>query len=295
MLEKLTTEARNPASAQLDQLSALQLVQLMNREDQQVPLAVGQQSAAIAAAIDVVVARMRQGGRWIYVGAVTSGRRGVLDAADCPPTFNTHPDQVVGIIAGGSSALVRAAEGAEDRPEDAIRDLQHHHVGPQDIVVGIASSGRTPYVIGALRYAREQGAYTIGLVCNEGSEISAVADLMIAPVVGPEVVSGSTRLKAGTDTKLILNMLTTGTMVRLGKTYGNLMVDLRATNVKLKLRSRRIVCELTGLDDSAAQKLLDACQGELKTALVAQLANISSDAARARLASNARRLRVGPS
>ncbi|MCA9169639.1 MAG: N-acetylmuramic acid 6-phosphate etherase [Planctomycetales bacterium] len=292
MLEKLTTEARNPASEQLDQLSALEIVQLMNREDQSVPRAVEQEAASIATAIDVITARLRDGGRLVYVGAGTSGRLGVLDASECPPTFNTDPRQVVGIIAGGESALIRAAEGAEDRPEDAVRDLAQRNVDHRDVVVGIATSGRTPYVIAALQYAREQGAYAIGLVCNRGSEVESVADLMITPVVGPEIVSGSTRLKAGTATKLVLNMLTTGAMVRLGKTFGNLMVDLRATNIKLKHRTNRIVRDLTGLDEAAAQRLLDDCQGELKTAIVAELADITPEEARQRLAQHQGRLRA---
>ncbi len=227
MLEKLTTEGRNPASETIDQLSSREIVQFMNREDATLAGAVGAEADQIAAAIDVIADRLRRGGRLVYVGAGTSGRLGVLDASECPPTFNTRPEQVIGIIAGGPAALTRAIEGAEDHPEQAVRDLESHRVGPLDCVVGIATSGRTPYVIAALRYARQQGAYAVGLACNPASQLGDVSDLMITPVVGPEVISGSTRLKAGTATKLVLNMLTTGAMVRLGKTYGNLMVDLR--------------------------------------------------------------------
>jgi N-acetylmuramic acid 6-phosphate etherase len=282
-LASLTTEARNPASSNLDELTAAQIVQLMNAEDTQVPLAVGREAAAIAKAIDVITDRMRRGGRLLYMGAGTSGRLGVLDASECPPTFNTDPSQVVGIIAGGDDALRRAIEGAEDKPELAVHDLKAHGLADRDVLVGIATSGRTPYVIAGLQYARTVGAYTIGLVCNAQSGLQPHADLMICPIVGPEIVSGSTRMKAGTATKLVLNMLTTGTMVQLGKTYGNLMVDLRATNQKLTERSRRIVRLLTGLDEGQAEALLRQCGGELKTAIVVQQRQVSVAAARAML------------
>lgn len=280
MLEKLTTEGRNPASESIDRLSPLEIVKLMNREDASVPEAVGREADAIAQAVEVIADRLRQGGRLIYVGAGTSGRLGVLDASECPPTFNSDPRQVVGIIAGGDRALRTAVEGAEDHPELARADLAALHVGPQDCVVGIATSGRTPYVIAALEYAREHQAFAIGLACNRPSLLEPAADLMIVPVVGPEVISGSTRLKAGTATKLVLNMLTTGAMVLLGKTYGNLMVDLRATNHKLKLRTNRIVRELTGVTEAEANELLAACDGELKTAILSRLGDVTPDAAR---------------
>src|SRR5438105_11943978 len=233
-MDHLQTEARNPASTNLDELTPLQLVQLMNREDSQVITAVATQAEVIAQAIAIIAERLRVGGRLIYVGAGTSGRLGVLDATECPPTFNSPPGQVVGIIAGGPTALTRAVEGAEDRPELAERDLAALQLSGQDVLVGIATSGRTPYVLGALHYAKRQGTPTIGLSCNPQSDLSGVADLAITPVVGPEVLSGSTRLKAGTATKLVLNMISTGAMVQLGKIYGNLMVDLRATNSKLR-------------------------------------------------------------
>lgn len=283
MLEKLTTEGRNPASEGIDRLTTLEIVRLMNQEDAKVPVAVAEQAETISQAVDQIADRLRAGGRLIYVGAGTSGRLGVLDAAECPPTFNTRPEQVVGIIAGGARALTRAVEGAEDHPEHGVRDLQEAQLKASDCVVGIATSGRTPYVLAALEYAQSQGALTIGISCNRDSELARVSQLMITPVVGPEVISGSTRLKAGTATKLVLNTLTTGAMVRLGKTYGNLMVDLRATNQKLRLRSNRIVRELTGVEEAQAQELLDRCDGEVKTAIVVGRIGVDPDEARRRL------------
>ena len=282
-LSALTTEARNPASMAIDSLSPLEMVQLMNAEDGTVAAFVADQSAQMATAIEVIAERLRAGGRLIYLGAGTSGRLGVLDATECPPTFNTRPEQVVGLIAGGPPALVRAVEGAEDHPEYGARDLAEIQASDRDVVVGIATSGRTPYVIGGLQYAREIGAFAIGLSCNRDSALEAVADLMIVPVVGPEVISGSTRLKAGTATKLVLNTLTTGAMVRLGKTFGNLMVDLRATNKKLQDRSRRIVVQLTHLSDPEALRLLESCGGEVKTAVVASLGQVAPNEARQQL------------
>lgn len=283
MLEDLTTESQNPASSSIDSLSAAEIVHLMNAEDASVPAAIGDEADAIAQAIDVITDRMRYGGRLIYLGAGTSGRLGVLDASECPPTFNTRPEQVVGLIAGGPTALTRAVEGAEDHPELAVEDLQMIELSANDVLVGIATSGRTPYVIGGLEYARSVGAFAIGFCCNLDSRLHAVSDLIIAPIVGPEVVSGSTRLKAGTATKMVLNMLTTGAMVRLGKTYGNLMVDLRATNTKLTERSRRIVMKLTDLSAVDADRQLTACEGEVKTAIAATRMNVSPAEARERL------------
>ena len=291
MLERLTTEARNPASERLDSLSALEIVNLMNAEDATIAAAVGREETAIATAIDQIVERLRSGGRLLYMGSGTSGRLGVLDAAECPPTFNTNPAQVVGIIAGGYDALVRSIEGAEDVPDLATTDLIENNLSGQDVLVGIATSGRTPYVVKGLEYARKVGAYAIGLSCNDASDLVAAADLMITPVVGPEILSGSTRMKAGTATKMVLNMLTTGTMVRLGKTYGNLMVDLRATNNKLADRSRRIVKSVTGLSNEESQQLLDRCDGEVKTAIVVQESGCSVVEARSRLERNAGHLR----
>ena len=268
-LDGLTTEAQNPASREIDRLTPLEIVYLMNDEDRRVPDAVLSQAVPIARAIDAVAAAFRAGGRLIYVGAGTSGRLGVLDAAECPPTFGTPPEMVVGVIAGGHRALVRAVEGAEDRGELAVADLEPLNLSASDVVCGIATSGRTPYVLAALRYARQRGCTTIALACNQDAVVLEQADIPIVPVVGPEVLSGSTRLKAGTATKLVLNMITTGAMVRIGKTYGNLMVDLKATNTKLHLRACRIVSELLGIGRDQARELLDRCDWEVKTALVA--------------------------
>lgn len=279
-LSNLTTEGRNPASEEIDRLSSIEIVRLMNAEDTKVATAVGRVAENIAGAIDVVADRLRRGGRLVYIGAGTSGRLGVLDASECPPTFNTQPWQVVGLIAGGFEALTRSIEGAEDVPESAVQDLRSVGLSDQDVVLGIATSGRTPYVVAGLAYAGQIGAFTIGLSCNEDSELTKVAQLTIAPVVGPEVVSGSTRLKAGTATKMVLNTITTGTMVRLGKTYGNLMVDLQTTNQKLAVRSRRIVTSLTGVSPPEAERLLERCDGDLKTAIVAQLRSVGPEEAR---------------
>ncbi len=289
---KLTTELQNANSATIDALSTLEIVDLINREDQQVAEAVSRQRAPIASAIDLIVDRLRQGGRLIYIGAGTSGRLGVLDASECPPTFNSQPGQVLGLIAGGPAALTNAIEGAEDNPQLAIEDLQRSDLCSRDALVGIATSGRTPYVISALQYARHVGAAAIGLACNAESEMAHYADLMITPIVGPEVISGSTRMKAGTATKLVLNTLTTAAMVKLGKTFGNLMVDLRATNSKLKARSLRIVQAITELDLNHATELLDRCEGEVKTSIVAHILQISPEAARQKLAAAGGHLRT---
>jgi N-acetylmuramic acid 6-phosphate etherase len=283
MPDRLITEGRNPRSESIDQMSALEIVELMNCEDRTIADAVASQAGAIALAIDAIAERFRRGGRLIYAGAGTSGRLGVLDASECPPTFSSPPGQVVGLIAGGPTALTTAVEGAEDKPELAAADLERISVNENDALVGIATSGRTPYVREALRLARQHGAATIALTCNPESELGPLADISIAPVVGPEVVSGSTRLKAGTATKMVLNMLSTGAMVRIGKTYGNLMVDLRATNTKLRLRTRRIVEQLTELDQDGAELLLNRSDGELKTAVVAGRLQVSPAQARERL------------
>ncbi|MBN71053.1 MAG: N-acetylmuramic acid 6-phosphate etherase [Gimesia sp.] len=279
MLEHLTTEQRNPASDKIDAMSSLEIVQLMNAEDAGVAAAVAKEAETIAAAVDLVAEAFRRGGRLVYIGAGTSGRLGVLDASECPPTFNSPPEQVVGLIAGGRTALTNAVEGAEDHPEFAIADLQELGLSQDDVLVGIATSGRTPYVIAALQYAREQGAAAIAFTCNQENQLADVADLTICPVVGPEVVTGSTRLKAGTATKMVLNMLTTGAMVRIGKTYGNLMVDLRATNKKLIDRSIRILIAFTDLPRDEAETVLEACHGELKTAIVSVKRNVSPERA----------------
>jgi N-acetylmuramic acid 6-phosphate etherase len=287
----LTTEGRNPLSLSIDQLNSLQIAQLMNAEDKNVALAVERELGAIAKAIEWIAEAFRKSGRLFYIGAGTSGRLGVLDASECPPTFSTPPSMVVGVIAGGSKALTTAVEGAEDDSQQAALDLQAHQFGPNDVLVGIATSGRTPYVIGALQYAASLNARRIGFSCNADSELQHHAELMIAPVVGPEIISGSTRLKAGTATKMVLNMLTTGAMVLIGKTYGNLMVDLRASNSKLILRSQRIVSEITGLTAQQAVEVIDRCDGEVKTAIVVSLCQVEPQKARSLLVESGGKLR----
>lgn len=279
----LATEASNPASRNLDQLSALEVVQLMNAEDAKVAEAVRLELPNIARAVEATVGRLRQGGRLIYMGAGTSGRLGVLDAAECPPTFNTTPEQVIGWIAGGLNAMTQAAEAAEDDPELGRRDAASLKISAADALVGLAASGRTPYVLGALAYGREVGAVTIAVTCNRPSAVEQLAEITIAPVTGPEVLAGSTRLKAGTAQKMVLNMLSTATMVGLGKTFGNLMVDMRPTNAKLRRRAARIVAEATGSSETAALEMLNRCHGETRTAIVALLSGISPDEARQRL------------
>lgn len=273
--DHLLTEARNPASDRIDALSAREIVALMVSEDAKVIEAVSAVAEAVAQAIEWTAARFRRGGRLIYVGAGTSGRLGVLDASECPPTFSTPPEMVVGLIAGGMTALTRAVEGAEDHPDRGAADLAALDPGERDLVVGIATSGRTPYVLGAVDEARSRGVTTVGIACNRPSLLGERVDLEIAPLVGPEIVAGSTRLKSGTATKLILNMITTGAMIRIGKTLGNRMIDLMPTNEKLRIRSRRMLRELAGLDESQAAALLSECGGRLKPALVAALAEVS--------------------
>jgi len=265
---KLTTEQRNPRSRDIDRRTTLQIVDLINAEDRKVPAAVARERKAIARAADLVVERLRRGGRLFYVGAGTSGRLGVLDASECPPTFGTPPSMVQGIIAGGRRALVRAIEGAEDYPQDGAAAVDAKRLTPRDAVVGIAACGMTPFVSGAIERARQVGAATVFVTCAPEVKDAIDVDVVINPDVGPEVVTGSTRMKAGTATKLVLNTLTTTAMIRLGKVYGNLMVDLKATNEKLRDRSERIVAELTGLGRTRARTLLAKAHGELKPAIV---------------------------
>lgn len=282
-LESLTTEAFRPELADIDQLPTDDIARIMNGEDHTVPGAVAAQLPAIAAAIDATADRMARGGRLVYAGAGTAGRLGVLDASECPPTFNTGPDEVVGLIAGGPSAMVEAVEGAEDSRELAAADLDGLGITALDTVVGISASGRTPYAIGAVEHARAHGALTIGLSCNAGSALAAAAEHGIEVVVGPELLTGSTRLKAGTAQKLVLNMISTITMIRLGKTYGNLMVDVRASNEKLRARSHRIVSLATGARDEAIESALTSADGEVKTAILMLLADIDAPTATDRL------------
>lgn len=277
------TEQRNPDTMDIDQLSTLEMVERINREDQRVALAVRAELPALAKAIDAIAERMRQGGRLIYVGAGTSGRLGILDASECPPTFNTLPDQVVGVIAGGPLAVTGAVENAEDDDRAGAADVAALGLGALDTLVGIAASGATPYVLGALQEGRRRGALLVSVACNRPSKIEELADFGIAPMVGPEVVTGSTRLKAGTAQKMVLNMLSTGVMIRLGKTFGNLMVDVQQTNAKLRRRACRIVAEACSVSESAAQQMLDACAGEPKTAIVALLTGLDAETARSRL------------
>jgi len=290
--DHLLTESRNPRSESIDTLTPLEIVRLMNSEDATVVEAVGAEAASIARAIEWAADRLRRGGRLIYVGAGTSGRLGVLDAAECPPTFSTPPQMVIGVIAGGSTALTRAVEGAEDNPDHGADDVGALGVTANDLVVGIATSGRTPYVLGAMREARRRGATTVGLSCNRPSLLGSEVELEIAPLVGAEVISGSTRLKAGTATKMILNMISTGTMVRIGKTLGNRMVDLQPSNEKLRIRSRRTLRELTGVDDAHAAEILAKCNGRLKQALVVALAGVDPDLAQALLETHGGRVRL---
>ncbi|MFI6686199.1 N-acetylmuramic acid 6-phosphate etherase [Streptomyces sp. NPDC050485] len=278
-LATLTTEAFRPELAEIDQLPTAEIARIMNSEDATVPAAVAQRLPAIAAAIDATAARMARGGRLVYAGAGTAGRLGVLDASECPPTFNTDPSEVVGLIAGGPAAMVRAVEGAEDSRELAAEDLDALRLTALDTVVGISASGRTPYAIGAVEHARRLGALTIGLSCNADSALAAAAEHGIEIVVGPELLTGSTRLKAGTAQKLVLNMISTITMIRLGKTYGNLMVDVQASNEKLRARSRRIVALATGADDPEIEAALAATDGEVKNAILVILGAVAGPTA----------------
>ncbi|MEU9374779.1 N-acetylmuramic acid 6-phosphate etherase [Streptomyces sp. NPDC048255] len=291
-LETLTTEAFRPELAEIDRLSTLDIARTMNAEDATVPAAVAGALPQIAAAIDAIAARMARGGRLVYAGAGTAGRMGVLDASECPPTFNTDPAEVVGLIAGGPSAMVKAVEGAEDSKELAADDLTALGIGPEDTVVAISASGRTPYAIGAVEFARTRGALTVGLSCNAGSALGAAAEHGIEVVVGPELLTGSTRLKAGTAQKLVLNLISTITMIRLGKTYGNLMVDMRSSNEKLYARARRIVALATGAPDEEIEAALAATGGEVKNAILVILGAVDGPRAAELLAAAQGHLRA---
>jgi N-acetylmuramic acid 6-phosphate etherase len=292
-LDTRLTERRNPRSATIDTASALEIVDLIGGEDASVPAAVARARQEIARAVELVEAAFRAGGRLLYVGAGTSGRLGVLDAAECPPTFGTPPEMVVGIIAGGLPALVRSIEGAEDDVNAAIGEMDARRVGPSDVVVGIAASGTTPFVRAALGRAQALGASTVFLSCSEPPALLRdTCDVCVTVLVGPEIVTGSTRMKAGTATKLVLNTLTTGAMIRIGKVYGNLMVDLRAWNDKLVDRSERIVMETTGLDRERARSVIEAADGRVKTAIVMARRQVSRDEADRLLAEHDGRLRV---
>lgn len=278
-LEGIATEKRNTSTLLIDELSTIDMLTLINNEDKTVPLAIEKILPDIAMAVDLITKQLQSGGRLFYIGAGTSGRLGVLDAAECPPTYGVSPDLVQGIIAGGTPALLKAQEGAEDSLELCKKDLKEKDFSKNDIMVGIAASGRTPYVIGGLEYAKSIGAPTISIACSPNSEIAKLADIPLTVVTGPEVITGSTRMKAGTAQKLVLNMLSTGTMIKLGKVYSNLMVDLMATNRKLEERSIRIVMEATGENREISQKALAACKGKAKTAIFMLLSGLTPEEA----------------
>ncbi len=278
---KLTTEKRNYRSRDIDRRTTLEMLRIINSEDKLVASAVGKENQRIASAVELIVTALRQGGRLFYVGAGTSGRLGVLDASECPPTYGTDPSMVQGIIAGGRRALVRSVEGAEDHARDGAEALIKKRIKPCDIVAGIAACGVTPFVRGAIEHARKIGCKTIFITCAPEAKKYIRADVIINPVVGPEVVTGSTRMKAGTATKLVLNMLTTTTMIKLGKVYGNLMVDLRATNAKLRDRSERIVMSATGVTRTRARNLLADAQGFAKIAIVMHFQKTDFETAKA--------------
>jgi N-acetylmuramic acid 6-phosphate etherase len=290
-MSHLVTETPNPSSAQIDSLSTSEMLSVINAADQEVALSVQREIPNVAKAVDGVVARMEAGGRLFYIGAGTSGRLGVLDASECPPTFNTPPGLVVGIIAGGDRALRHPIEKAEDDPNQGQADLAEHDFSASDSVVGIAASGRTPYVLGALAYAGSLGGLTIGLSCTTDSEVAAAAQIAITPTPGPEVVTGSTRMRAGTATKLVLNMLSTGVMIRLGYVYGNLMVNVQPTNEKLVDRARRIIASIANVSYEQATDLLNS-GGSVRTAIVMHKLRLNRVEAEGRLAAFKGRLRA---
>jgi N-acetylmuramic acid 6-phosphate etherase len=282
-IKNLITEARNPASENIDDKTTEEILWIINKEDHIIPGIIAKEIPFITKAVDLLVDTFKSGGRLFYIGAGTSGRLGVLDASECPPTFGTDPEMVQGIIAGGEKALVRSQEGSEDRAEQGAIDLMERGFTKNDVACGIAASFRTPYVLNAIKKARGIGAKTIYVTCNPRNEVKLDVDIAICPVVGPEVVMGSTRMKSGTATKLVLNMLTTASMIRLGKVYGNMMVDLMMTSRKLEERSKRTVMMITGLDYKKASDFLNKAGGHVKTALVMILADVDADEARKRL------------
>lgn len=284
MLEALLTERRNPASRDIDAKPTSEILKIINDEDHQVAPSVAQEIPRIATAVDGIVSALQDGGRLFYIGAGTSGRLGVLDAAECPPTFNVPPDLVQGIIAGGEGALAHATEASEDDPELGKRDLLAHDFKKRDVLVGIAASGRTPYVLGAVELARGMGALTIGISCTPDSELSRAVDIAITPLPGPEVIRGSTRMRAGTATKLVLNMLSTATMIRLGYVFGDLMVNVQPKNKKLEDRARRILSEAAGVTYEEAAEILTQAHGRVKTAIVMSRLSLDREGAEAKLA-----------
>ena len=291
-LSTLITEQRNPNSMNVDSLSALEIVQLMNHEDKQVPLAIEKCLPQIAQAVECIVAAFQQGGRLVYIGAGTSGRLGVLDASECPPTFGVSPEMVKGIIAGGERALRHPIEGAEDSKAQAVVDLQTIHFSSKDVLVGIAASGRTPYVIGALEYAKSLGSVTVSIASNPNSAMANIVDIAIDTVVGPEVLTGSSRLKSGTAQKLVLNMLTTASMILMGKCYQNLMVDVQASNEKLKARAIRIVMQATDCDKALAEETLKQADQNAKLAIMMILSGLDRAQAEALLETHQGKLQL---
>lgn len=285
-LTNLITESQNPDTMDIDLLDTEDMLKKINDQDKKVAYAVEKEIPDIAKAIDQVEKRVRQGGRLIYVGAGTSGRIGILDASECPPTFGVSPELVQGIIAGGDSAIREAIEGAEDNPEEGKKDLKNIKLTSKDSVVGLAASGRTPYVLGALDYAKSIGSLTIGVCCTYDSPMEQIADIMITPIVGPEVITGSTRMKAGTAQKLVLNMISTGIMIKLGKVYGNLMVDVQATNKKLIDRAKRIVKIVTDADEQTIEDTLEDTKYDVKLAIVMILAGIDMEKSKVLLREN---------
>ncbi|KFI09311.1 N-acetylmuramic acid 6-phosphate etherase [Vibrio coralliilyticus] len=282
-LSHLVSEGRNPETMDIDLLPSLEIVKRINQQDKLVPLAVEKVLPEIAQAVDKITQAFKSGGRLVYMGAGTSGRLGILDASECPPTFGVSDQMVIGLIAGGPDAILKAKEGAEDSPELGVADLKSIEFSDKDVVVGIAASGRTPYVIGALEYANDLGATTVALSCNPDSIIAEVAQIAISPVVGPEALTGSTRLKSGTAQKLVLNMLTTASMIRLGKSYQNLMVDVKATNKKLVARAARIVMQATECDKLQAVTVLEQTEYDVKLAILMILTGMDVDSARNQL------------
>lgn len=292
-LKKLVTESRNQESMELDTLSSKEIVTLINSEDKKVALAVENELENIAKAIDKIVEAFKNGGRLIYIGAGTSGRLGILDASECPPTYGTNPEQVIGIIAGGEKAILKAVENAEDREDFCVNDLKNIGYNSKDVLVGIAASGRTPYVIGGLNYAKEIGGVSVSISCNPESPMAKLGEISISPIVGPEVVTGSSRMKAGTAQKMVLNMLTTASMVRMGKVYQNLMVDVEATNAKLIERQNKIVVEATECTREEAEEALSKCNRHCKTAIFMILAGVTADEAKDILEKNQGYIRKG--
>ncbi|MGB2697693.1 MAG: N-acetylmuramic acid 6-phosphate etherase [Candidatus Zixiibacteriota bacterium] len=279
-IKDLVTEQRNPNTMDIDSKSTLEILRLINQEDKRVPYRLEEELPRIAKAVDLIVNSLKNGGRIFYIGAGTSGRLGVLDAAECPPTFGTDPEMIQGVIAGGKGTLIRSKEGVEDDYKAGASDLKKRGIRKKDVVVGIAASRRTPYVLGGLEYAKKIKAKTIFIFCNPTSDLAINPDVIISPVLGPEVIAGSTRMKAGTAQKLILNMLTTAAMIKLGKVYQNLMVDLQATSLKLAERAKRIIMLVTGVDYNQAEEYLEKANYQVKTALVMILGKVDKNEAK---------------